>query len=108
MGPFLVVELPPSLDQHLCLCAAAEPFAVGQFVTPLAVEALDETVLPWTARRDERRIDGGIAHPAHDLRVGEFGAVVRAHERRLAVVPHQARQRQDHILGPEARANLDR
>jgi hypothetical protein len=34
--------------------------------------------------------------------------VVRPYERGLAVQPHESRQRQDHILRPEARADLDR
>lgn len=52
MGPALVVELPPTFDEHLGLSAAAEPLPVQQFVTQLAVEALDEAVLPRTAGRD--------------------------------------------------------
>ena len=34
--PLLVVELPPALDQHLRLGAAAEPFPVQQLVPQLA------------------------------------------------------------------------
>ena len=61
--PLFVAELPPSLDQHLRLGAAAEPFAVEQFVAQLAIEALDGAVLPRTTRRDERGADRGIAQP---------------------------------------------
>lgn len=43
----LVVELPPALDEYLRFGAAAEPFAVEQLVAQFAVEAFDETVLPW-------------------------------------------------------------
>lgn len=55
--PLLVVELPPAFDQHLCLGAAAQPLAVKHLVPQLAVEALDESVLPRATRRDERRAD---------------------------------------------------
>ncbi|TDV01977.1 hypothetical protein C7408_1461, partial [Paraburkholderia caballeronis] len=41
MRPPLVVELAPLLDEHFCLGAAAEPFAIQQFVTQFAVEAFD-------------------------------------------------------------------
>ena len=105
--PALVVELPPALDQHLGLGPAAEPFAVEQLLAQFAVEALHEAVLPRTARGDEGRADRGVAQPAHDLRRSELGAVVRAHERRLAVQPHQPRQGQDHILRPQAGSDLD-
>ena len=44
MGPALVVEQPPAFDEHLGLGAAVEPLPVQQFVTQLAVEALDEAV----------------------------------------------------------------
>lgn len=58
--PPLDVELPTALDQHLGLRAAAESLAVEQLGAQLAVEALDEAVLPGTARRDE---GGGGAPP---------------------------------------------
>jgi hypothetical protein len=64
MGPALVIELPPAFDEHLGLGAAAEPFPVQQFVAKLAVEALDEPVLPRTAGRDESRADCNISQPA--------------------------------------------
>lgn len=47
--PALVVELAPAFDDHLGLGAAAEPLAIQQLVAQLAVEALDEAVLPRTA-----------------------------------------------------------
>lgn len=53
MGPLLVVELTPLLDEHFGLNTATEPFTVQQFVTQLAVEALDEAVLPWATGCEE-------------------------------------------------------
>lgn len=76
--PSLVVELPPALNEHLGFCAAAEPFSVQQFVPQLAVEALDEAVLPRAAGGNEGRSDCDIAQPTHGLGSGEFGAVVRS------------------------------
>lgn len=51
---------------------------------------------------------GRIPQPAHDSGSGKFGAVVRPNERGLAVQAHQSRQRQNHILRPQAGADLDR
>ncbi|CAB3773018.1 hypothetical protein LMG29660_07253 [Burkholderia puraquae] len=93
MGPTLVVKLSPAFDEYLGLGPAAEPFAIQQFVAQLAVEALDESVLPRAAGRDEGRADCSISQPAHDLGGGKFGTVVRPHKRRLAVQAHQSRQR---------------
>ncbi len=59
MWPPLVVELTPLLDEHFCLGAAAQPFAIQQFVTQFAVEAFDEAILPRAARRDEGRANRG-------------------------------------------------
>jgi hypothetical protein len=53
----LVVELAPALDQDARFRSAAEPLAVEQLVAQLAVEVLDDAVLPRAARRDERRSD---------------------------------------------------
>ncbi|KVP43605.1 hypothetical protein WJ87_02645 [Burkholderia ubonensis] len=53
MGPDARCRKPPAFDDHLGLGQAAEPFTIQQFVTQLAVEALDEPVLPRTARCDE-------------------------------------------------------
>ncbi|PXX21581.1 hypothetical protein NA66_10484 [Burkholderia pyrrocinia] len=108
MGSTLVVELPPAFDGHPGLGTAAEPFPIQQFVTQLAVEALDKPVLPRITRRDEGRTDCGIPEPAHDLGSGKFGTVVRPNERWIAVQPHQSRQRQDDILRPQAGTDFDR
>lgn len=67
----LVVKRPPSFDEHFGPRTASEPLAVEQLVAQLAVEALDEPVLPRAARRNESRTDGGIAQSPHDCRCGE-------------------------------------
>ncbi|VWB63029.1 hypothetical protein BPA30113_02804 [Burkholderia paludis] len=108
MRPLLVVELTPLLDEHPGVSAAAEPFAIQQFVAQLAIEAFDETVLPWATGRDEGRADRRVARPAHDTGSGKFRTVVRPDERRLAIQPHQPRQHQNHVLRAQAGADLDR
>lgn len=57
MRPALVETLSPAFDKYLGLGRAAEPFPVQNFVTQLAVDALDEPVFPRTAGRDEGRTD---------------------------------------------------
>ncbi len=101
MGPTLVVELPPAFDEHLGLDPAAEPFPIQQFVTQLALEALDEAVLPRTAGRDEGRTDCSIPQPTHDPGSGKFGVVVRPNERRLAVQPHLSRRLRLRVTAPK-------
>ena len=63
MRSLLVVEVPPTFDQNARFDAAAEPLAVEQLVAQLAVEALDDAVLPRTARRDECRSDKRTHRP---------------------------------------------
>jgi hypothetical protein len=53
--PLFVVKLAPTFDQDFRFGTTAEPFAVEQFVTQLAVEAFDKAVLPGTAWCDECR-----------------------------------------------------
>ena len=74
--PLLVVEPPPAFDEELGLGTTAEPIAIEQFVARLAVEALDEAVLPRAAGRDEHGADGLVVHPAHHLGRGELSAIV--------------------------------
>lgn len=85
MRSALVVELTPSFNQHFRFCPAAEPLPVKQFVTQLAIEAFHESVLPWTAWRNEGGTNGGIPQPAHDLGRCELGAVVRPNVGRLSM-----------------------
>lgn len=82
----LVVELPPTLDEHPGLSAASEPFTVQQRVTPLAVKALDEAVLPGTARSNEGRTDCRIAQPVRPYAASRSECIrlrARARERRF-------------------------
>lgn len=104
MRPALVVELAPRLNQHLGFGQRVEPFPVEQFIAQLAVEALDEAVLPGLARRDEGRPDGLVAPPAHDRAGGELRPAVAADVLELAVDAHQPGERQDHILGADDQA----
>lgn len=80
MGPALVVELPPAFDEYLSFGTVAEPIPVQQFVTQLAVEALDEPILLPPVRHDEGLTDCGVSQPVHDFGSGKFGVVVRANE----------------------------
>ena len=55
MVPYPVVELSPSLHQHLGLCQGVEDLPVEQLIAQLADEGLHLAVLPWTAPLDVKR-----------------------------------------------------
>ena len=61
MGPYPVVEVSPSLHQHLGLCQGVEDLPVEQLIAQLADEGLHLAVLPWTAPLDVKR-----SHPKTD------------------------------------------
>lgn len=63
VGLALVVELLQASEEHLRFGAVAEPFSVRQFAMQLAVDALEESVLP---RGGEGWLDCSVSRPAHD------------------------------------------
>ena len=52
MRPDSVVVTTPALDDDLGFAQRVEDLAVEQLVAQTRVEAFDEAVLPWAARRD--------------------------------------------------------
>ena len=101
-----VVEVPQLLDDCLGFSGILEPLAVQALVTPLAVEALDVAVLPWTARLDERRTDVLVPEPAHDRSRRELRAVVASDVGRLAVELYPSEERQHDVLRSHPPTNL--
>ena len=104
----MVVEVPPSLDDHAGLPHVVESLAVQALVAELAVEALDVAVLPRSARRDERGTNILVPQPAHHGPGRELGTVVAAQVLGLAVELHEPRQREDHVMRPDPAADFDR
>ena len=76
----MVVALPPLLDHDACFLHGWEFFAVQAFVSELAVEALDVTILPRASRLDVRRayIDR-FKEPTHST-CDEFRTIVASNE----------------------------
>ena len=62
MGTLRVVVQTPALDDDPRLCEAVEDLTVEQFVAELGIEALAVSVLPRTARLDERGPGGTVGN----------------------------------------------
>ena len=89
----LIVLSPPDLSQHLCLLQRCEDFSVEEFIPDLLVEAFDVTVLPETARLDEKSSDLEPREPVPNGFGHELRSVVRSGILRDAVLQHQPGQR---------------
>jgi len=79
-----VVVAAPVFDHDLCLLRSVEDFAVEEFVTQFAVEALAIAVLPWTARLDVSSPGSNGCDPIPERLGDELRAVVRTYMRRDA------------------------
>ena len=76
MGPAGVVVDPRFFDDLPGRRQAAEQVLIEALVAEAAIQALDEAVLHWLARRDVVPLDGLVLLPVQDCPRGEFGAVV--------------------------------
>src|SRR5947208_3390441 len=74
MRPDGVVVPSPTLDDDLGLAQHVEDLAVEQLVAQARIEALDEAVLPWTARGDV----GGLCADGADPILHGLGDKLRA------------------------------
>lgn len=104
----MIIELAPRLDQGPSFTQIPEPLPVQALIAQLAVKALYEAVMPRLARWNEGRADIAIAQPFHHPCRRELGPLVGANMLRLAMQPHQARERQDDIAGGQRRGDLNR
>ena len=97
MGPFVIVMMPPLLDNDLGLFLACEPFPAEAFVSEFAVEAFDIAVLPGRSRFDKGRTDAMACEP-FDHRLGrKLRSVVGADKGRLSVKAHESAKGVDHV-----------
>ena len=97
MRSFGVVVAAPALDDDAGLGKAVEDLTVQKFVAQLGVEALAVSVLPRTARLDERRLGADrrdlVPHgPGHEL-----GTVVGADVSRHATQDEEVGQNVDDV-----------
>lgn len=98
MRSLVIVKLAPFLNDDLGFPARDEPFPIQAFVVQLAIEAFLKPVLPGAARLDIGGADILVPQPLHHCRCRKFRAIVRPDVGRFAIQPHQARQRQNHVL----------
>ena len=57
----LIVLSTPDFSQHFCLLQRREDFSVEEFIPELPIEALDITILPRAALRDQQRPDARLS-----------------------------------------------
>src|SRR4029077_7704586 len=92
-----VVVPSPALDDDLRLAQRVEDLAIEKLVAQARVEAFDEAVLPWAARRDV----GGLCADRADPLLHRFGdelwAVIGTDVRRHAAQDEQVRQYIDDV-----------
>src|SRR5690242_2858327 len=74
MRPDSVVVPSPALDDDLRLAQRVEDLAIEKLVAQTRIEAFDEAVLPWAARRDV----GGLRADRADPLLHRFGNELRA------------------------------
>src|ERR1700733_6912489 len=91
----LVVVLSPELDSPLSVGQVGKPGGVEAFVSWLAVEALNVTVLGRLPSIDKVQRDLVFASPGVEHDADEFRPVVDADVLWLAADRHQQRQRRD-------------
>ena len=70
-----VVVPPPALDHDLCLLERIEDLTIEQLIPEPGIEALDEAVLPRTARSDLSRLRSDGGDPLLNSFRDEFGAI---------------------------------
>lgn len=84
MGVPLIVEASVLLAQDLSFEAGGEQFSVEQFVTKAAIEALDEAILPGSARFDVAGVYIRVLEVSPEDLSKEPRSVVGAHAAGLA------------------------
>ena len=97
MWPLTVIDLPPPINYHLTFSPTKEQFFVEALVTEFAMEALNVTVLPGTARRDEHRCGTALPKSARQALGCEFLAVVTPGIARNTPLLHQFIQGLQHV-----------
>ena len=103
-----VVVSPPALDDDLRLGERIEDLSIEQFILQAGVERLDESVLPWAARRD----GGGLGPDRRDPRLNGLRDELRANVG-TDMAPHGAqdeavRQNVEHVDRFEPPVDTDR
>jgi len=79
-----VVVTTPALDDDLGLFQCVEDLTIEKLITQTGIEALDISVLPWTAWRDVGCLGAGCGDPILHGFGDELGAIVRSNGCRYA------------------------
>lgn len=95
----------PVFNHNLSIKQGREPFALQTFISELAMESFDESVLPRLSRWNESRSDALHCKPDLDSFSGEFTPVVRTEKNRRAAFLHNTIQKIGHIFGVNCRGS---
>ncbi len=76
MWSLLVVIILPFFERFFCFSLRGKQSFVQAFVSQLAVEAFDKSILLGFARGDVVPIDPVILNPFQDRHASEFGAII--------------------------------
>ena len=98
----------PTFDDDPCLLQTVKEFAVEQLVSHAGIEALDISVLPWTAWRDVSRLRPDRMYPCLYGLGDELRAIVGANVPWHAAQDEQVRQHIDNARAVETPINTDR
>jgi hypothetical protein len=96
--PERIVFHPPFFDQYLGLFQGIEDLSIKQLVSELAVETLDITVLPRTARLDKECLHPKPLEPMANHLSRELGSVVRADMLRSTMPDKELRKATQNII----------
>ena len=102
----MVITLPPVLNDDACFLHGREFFAVQAFVSELAIETLDITILPRASRLDVSRtyIDR-FKEPTHST-CDEFRTIIASNELRNSSDREQVNQHVDKVITAQLPANF--
>ena len=98
----------PTFDDDPRFLQTVEEFSIEQLVAHAGIEALDISVLPWTAWRDVRRLRADGMDPRLHGLGGELRAIVRTNVTGHAAQDEQVRQHIDNAGAVETSINTDR
>ena len=87
----------PTFDHDLSFAERVKYLPVQQLVSEPGIEALDITVLPWTARRDVGRLRANSGNPSLNRLSDKLWAIVGTNVSRYATLDKQLAQYIDHV-----------
>jgi len=108
MRPVVIIIQPPSIDNISRLGEIQEQLTIEALISKLAVEALDVSIFPGTARLDEQCSDILLLQPPLDGLRRELRTVIAANVIRATTQLEQVPKNFNHIRAGKVSGHLDR